>query len=300
MRGKDLLIIIIGSLFFAFFLSVFYPEHKLTVTIISPLADNISGLKTLLNQEGDLKEVVNKSLENTKGTYGIVIKNLRTGEAYTAEGDRLFEPASLYKLWVMGTAYRQLKSGVLVRSEILSDEIQDLNKTFDIDEEFAERTEGTVTLRADNAIERMITFSDNYAALLLVSKLKSSNVSAFMRDQGFTKSKLGQPPQTTPLEIALFYEKLYAGSVVDGESSREMIEILSRQELNDRIPKYLPDGTEVAHKTGELGVFKHDAGIIFGRDPILFVALSETNSPSGAAERIAELSRDVFNYFENK
>jgi beta-lactamase class A len=146
----------------------------------------------------------------------------------------------------------------------------------------------------------MITISDNYSALLLVSKLRLSNVSKFMLEQGLTGSKTGIPPRTTAADTALLYERLYKGNVVDSESSREMIELLSKQELNDRIPKYLPDGTVVAHKTGELGGYKHDAGIIFGKDPILFVVLSESNAPLGAAERIALLSRDVFNYFEKE
>jgi beta-lactamase class A len=146
----------------------------------------------------------------------------------------------------------------------------------------------------------MITISDNYSAYLLVTKLRLSNVTKFMQEQGLKNSKTGTPPHTTASDIALFYERLYGGSVVDSESSRQMLEVLARQQLNDRIPKYLPKGTEIAHKTGEIEGFKHDAGIIFGKDPILFVVLSDSSSPLGAAERIALISKDVFNYFEER
>ena len=89
-------------------------------------------------------------------------------------------------------------------------------------------------------------------------------------------------------------------SVLGFADSNTMIEILKQQTFDDRIPKYLPKGIEVAHKTGEIGGFKHDAGIVFAKDPILIVILSESNSPKGAAERIAELSRNIYGYFEDK
>ncbi len=78
-----------------------------------------------------------------------------------------------------------------------------------------------------------------------------------------------------------------------------MLEILKRQRINDRIPKYLPDDLEVAHKTGELDGFKHDAGIVYTpKGDYLFIALSKSTSPAQAAERIALLSKEVYAYFD--
>lgn len=297
-RKTDFLIIAFGSILFALFLNRI-TSTETSQLIISPLANSVS--KTLnIFQGRTLTEIVEKSLAGTSGTYGIVIKNLRTGEVHVQEEKRSFEAASLYKLWVLGTAYKQMREGKLSKDEILSRDVKDLNEIFKIGTDSAELTEGTVTMRAGDAIEQMITISHNYAALLLVSKIRNSAVSTFMREQGFSTSKLGEPPTTTAADTALFFDKLYQGTMVDGDSSREMLELLSRQKLNDRIPKYLPGNVEVAHKTGELSGFKHNAGIIFGKDPILIVVLSESESPAGAAERIAELSRDVFNYFEGK
>lgn len=283
-------------------LLIFFPNRNNDQRIISPLAKNAeqnTGYDEILNSK-ILGEVVKKSLEGTKGTYEVVIKNLKTAESYMQNENRIFEPASLYKLWVLGTAFKQIKEGKLSRDEIISRDVKELNDIFKIGTESAELTEGTVTMKVEDAMDEMITVSNNYGALLLVSKIRNSNVSIFMQEQGFLSSRLGEPPQTTAADIALFFEKLYQGTMVDSQSSREMLEILSRQKLNDRIPKYLPKGTEVAHKTGEIGGFKHDAGIVFGKDPILIVVLSESNSPQGAAERIAELSKNVFDYFEDK
>lgn len=302
LRGRDFILIIFGAIIFSFILFYFFPTRQKFQDIISPLAAGLEETKNLFTglTGKSLQDVVESSLKGTRGTYAIVIKNLRTGESYVQNEKRNFEAASLYKLWVLGTAYKQIAEGRLSRDEIITKDVKELNDIFEIGTESAELTEGTVTMNVKDAIDKMITISDNYAALLLVSKIRNSNVSSFMKGQGFSNSKLGQPPQTTPSDIALFYERLYSGAIIDRESCAEMIDLLSRQKLNDGIPKYLPKDVKVAHKTGELGGFKHDAGIIFGRDPILIVVLSESNSPQGAAERIAKLSQNIFNYFASK
>ncbi len=306
LRGKDYLIIVVGSILFAYLLSIFFPQINTTAVIISPLAEsnititNTSTTSAIVQpQSKNLAEVVQKSLEGTKGTYGIVIKNLNTQETYMQNEKQVFQPASLYKLWVMAAVYKQINEGKLTHDKVLSKTVPELNRIFDIDDETAELTEGTVTMKIDTAVEQMITISHNYAALLLTSEIKNSSLNTFLREQGLNDSKTGQPPKTTPYDIALYYEKLHAGSIVNSDASRAMTEILTRQKLNDRIPKYLPDSLEIAHKTGELGGFKHDAGIIYGSDPLLFVVLTETNAPLSAAERIAKLSQDVYAYFND-
>ena len=42
-----------------------------------------------------------------------------------------------------------------------------------------------------------------------------------------------------------------------------MLDILLKQQLNDRLPRYLPPGTRCAHKTGTLPGIRNDSGIIY-------------------------------------
>ncbi|HVT01634.1 MAG TPA: serine hydrolase [Patescibacteria group bacterium] len=304
MKGRDLLVILFGGLIFAGILFRFFPQKKPTTktAIVSPVGKGIKGISTFISHArgNKLDEVVTTSLAGTHGTYGIVIKNLRTGETYYQNENMTFETASLYKLWVMAAVYQQYKNGTLTPDQTLSESVEDLNKAFDIDPDYAEKTDGDITFTVNDALEQMITISDNYAALLLTAKIRLSTVANFLTQQGFKHSIVGEPPRSTPNDIALFYEKLYAGTIVDGDSSKQMIELLDHQAINDRIPKYLPDNIQVAHKTGELDEYKHDAGIIFAKDPILFVAMSKSDSPPDAAERIAQLASDVYDYFNTK
>lgn len=254
-----------------------------------------------VTQSSSLKAVVEKSLEGTQGTYSVVINNLKTGENYLKDDHRVFEAASLYKLWVMATVYQQIQQGKLKETLVLSQSIPTLNKKFSIDPESAEQAEGGITMSVNTALNQMITISHNYAALLLTEKIRLSTVGNWLKQNNFTESTVGtssELPMTTAAETALFLEKIYKQQLVDAQSSQKMLELLKGQKLNGKLPKNLPPGTVVAHKTGELGWFSHDAGIIFTpKGDYIIVVMSESKSPKGAEERIAQLSKSVYDYF---
>lgn len=245
-----------------------------------------------------LSGVVAKSLSGTAETYAVVIKNLKTGEFYSQNEHVIFETASLYKLWVMSVVYDFMDQGKLTNDKPLSAGVQVLNHAFDIDPADAELSDGTVNFTVGEALEQMITVSHNYAALLLSYTVKNSSIDDFLYREALDESRTGEPPQTTAADVALFYEKLYKGKIVNTAADKNMLELLSRQQLNDRIPKYLPDSVKVAHKTGEIGGYKHDAGIVFAGGDYIFVVLSKSDNPASAAEREALLSKAVYNYFK--
>ncbi len=250
------------------------------------------------NPAVNLKKVVENALTDIKGTYGIAVKNLNTGETYYINEHGIFEPGSLYKLWILATAFNQIENGKLKEDEVISREIALLNETYHISSESAEQTEGRITLTVKEAMERMIAISDNYSALLLSERIKLSAVKAFLQENNFNESSLGEPPNTTPYDIALFFEKLSKGELANQENTDKMLAILKRQTLNSKLPKYLPENTIIAHKTGEIGYFSHDAGIIFtSNGNYIITVLSESEIPSQADERIAGISQEVYNYF---
>jgi beta-lactamase class A len=230
----------------------------------------------------------------------VVVKNIKTGEEYNLNEHEKYDAASLYKLWVMASAYKQMNDGRLKKDEILSDSIANINDSFNIASDEAELTDGEIETTVSSAINQMITISHNYSALILSRRVGSSYISNYIDQLGLKESSFNAPPQTTASDIALFYEKLYKKKLVDDTSSIEMIETLKKQQLNDRIPKKLPQHITVAHKTGELGWAKHDAGIVFTpQGDYIIVVLSESDFPAGAAERIADLSKAVYEYFES-
>lgn len=258
--------------------------------------DNSSQIKT-----SSLKDAVEKALIGTKGTYGITIKNLKTGESYYANEHKSFKAGSLYKLWIMVVVFNKIQDGSITEDQVLSQSVSILNNKFSIDPSLAELKKGRVTLSVNDALQQMITISHNYAALLLVEKIKLSTVAAYLEENGFYDSKVGTDgaePVTNPFDMALFFEKLYQGELANQEKTGKMLDLLLKQQNKNKLPKYLPSDVTVAHKTGELGWFSHDAGIVYSpKGDYIIVVLSESESPAGAEDRIAELSKAVYEYF---
>jgi beta-lactamase class A len=52
-----------------------------------------------------------------------------------------------------------------------------------------------------------------------------------------------------------------------------MVEILQQQKFNEGIPSGLPQGTRVAHKTGDITKIHHDAAIVYAPKPFVLVIL---------------------------
>jgi len=265
--------------------------------IISPIINSVAkSSKEVLSifTTGIDKRII-ESLSKSQGIYSVVVIDLKSNQTYSLNPDRTYESASLYKLWVMAATYQAISAGRLKRTDVLKDSIENLNKSFSIASEEAELSTGSIEMTVEEALEKMIIVSDNYSALLLTKKIGLQNINSFLKTESLAHSKTSLPPVTTASDIALFYLKLYKHMIVDSKSSSEMIDLLKKQAINDRIPKYLPSDISVAHKTGELDNVKHDAGIIFTPNgDYILVMLSDTDNSTKAAEGMALLSKQIY------
>lgn len=315
-RRKNGRIIRIIILFFVIIFLIFglskfllqQPDHPKIISAVEVVSEKSqipSPYPTHLvaSVSSSLAEAVNSALVGTHGNYGVIVENLKTGEAYLQNEHKVYKSGSLYKLWVMGEVFEKIKDGSLSEDQTLTDTVENINKRFDIDPENAERTEGTVTFSVKDALNQMITISDNYAALLLTLKIRLSSVASYLSDQGFKESKVGTngaAPTTTPADIVTYFEKLYRGQLADATYTKKMTDLLKAQRLNDKIPKYLPDNIVIAHKTGELDEVTHDAGIVYSPSgDYIIVVMSESDDPERAKERVADVSEAVYKYFNN-
>lgn len=248
-----------------------------------------------------LKEVVESKTTDFGGLLGIYIKNFKTGESYKYSENKVFEAGSLYKLWLMGAVFEKIKKGDLKEDDNLEGDASDINSRFSLGLEDSEITEEHLQFTISSAIEQMITISHNYASFLLLTKVPVSEVNNFIKRYGLKSSTMDQPISTTAADLGLYFEKLYQGEIVDQEYSKKMLDILSRQKINDRIPKYLPTGTKVAHKTGDIGYFENDGGLVnSSKGDYIIIVLTSGSLPTDADEQIAQISKAVFDYFNKE
>lgn len=300
MKAAKLGILIFVILFIGIFVLGIIKDKGTGGNLISPLSDIIENIPGIPHSH--LKETIEDSMNGALGDYAIVVKNLKTGESYSLDTHKVFDTGSLYKLWVMAVVYQDIRDGKFAKNQILSEDVSVLNNKFGINFESAELTSGTITLSVGGALSQMITISSNYSAYLLTEKIGLSSVAAFLKKEDFNDSRVGTDggvPITSVYDIASFFEKLYKGELISKSDSSQILELLKKQQLNNKLPRNLPSGTIIAHKTGEIDYYSHDGGIVFGpKSDYLIVVLSKSNYPPGAEERIAAISKAVYDYFE--
>ena len=143
--------------------------------------------------------------------------------------------------------------------------------------------------------------SSNAAGLALLDRIGREEVDRIIRRLGLRDTSVAsKPPITTPANVARLLAGIATGRAVSGRASRAMFRVLLRQQIDDGLPRDLPEGARLAHKTGTLGLLRHDAGILStSAGPVVVAALTEdVASRDGATEAIARLGRGVHDYFE--
>jgi len=239
-----------------------------------------------------------RHLEQLLGTFpggaGLWIADPNTAKPlYSHDADEPIITASLYKLAVLAEAERRVDAGQLHYGDTITIEDEDI--TSDGSFELA----GTA-LTLDEALEAMITISDNGAALALWHVLGADNINATLRAAGIGDFHVftawGEDDNVaTPRAVGTFLTLLAKRQLISAAASDRMLARLKRQQVNDRLPAGLPEGVVVAHKTGNLPGLTHDAGIIFTPSgPRVVVAMTWNVYDADAYAFIANVASIVY------
>jgi beta-lactamase class A len=215
--------------------------------------------------------------------------------------------------------FRQARAGLLtlddplaVKSEfasIVDGSPYSLSTGDDSDVEVYKRIGQTMTLL--ELCEPMITVSSNLATNLLIQRLGAPNVQRTVDSmgaggmivrRGVEDNKAfaaGLNNSTTARALLVLMERIARLEAVDAAASRQMIDILKRQQFNDGIPARLPPGTEVAHKTGSITKIHHDAAIVLAPRPFVLVVLTRgIEDIKQSAALIARIARVLYDEVE--
>jgi beta-lactamase class A len=200
--------------------------------------------------------------------------------------------ASLYKLGVLAEAERRVDIGELHYSDIVTIQPEDIT----VDGSFEDA--GT-ELTVDDALEAMITISDNGSALALWRLLGGENIDATLEKAGVKDFHVAfdesEDNWATPHAIGTFFTLLAKRQLISAAASGRMLARLERQQIKDRLPAQLPADTVIAHKTGNLTGLAHDAGIIYTKTgPRVVVAMTWEALDDDAANFISSIGSLVY------
>jgi hypothetical protein len=158
------------------------------------------------------------------------------------------------------------------------------------------------TLTVAEALERMITISDNTSAVMLGSRVGGQRINSTLAALGMDTTHYSLERMTTSaLDMARLLELLAEGKAVSPQASADMVHLLLRQRVNDRLPRLLPDDVQVAHKTGNLPGTVNDVGILYGPSATVVIAalVSDTTDEAAAANGIARAAQAAYTFFDD-
>src|SRR3989442_801282 len=241
-----------------------------------------------------LQTLLDRRVGGFSGGAGIVVVDPVTGALlYAHDPDQLVITASLYKLAVLVEAERRVETGKARYADPITIEPEDIT------DDGAFEPAGT-TMTLDEALERMITVSDNGAALALERIFGPHQINLTLTSLGIQPFTLAENDAddnvASPRAVANYFLLLAQHRLVSRAASDRMVQRLERQQVNDRLPAQLPAGTLVAHKTGNLGFVPHDAGIIFGKngDEVVVVGMTWNSGEEEAVNLIRDVGSLVY------
>lgn len=249
----------------------------------------------------------------------VAVSDLETGTEIFNNADEVLHPASTMKVCVMMEVFRQAQAGLLSLDESIDvinsyksivdgSEFQ-LNSVDDSESSLYEKIGGRESIRELTRL--MIVRSSNLATNILMEKVGTARVDAFMQELGIrdlhiirmiedSKAyRLNMNNGASARALTHMLRLIAEGRVVSPDASREMIQILLGQEFNESIPALLPASVNVGHKTGWTGSFFHDTGLVFAenRKPYAITILTRgfaEDDQKGAHECMARVSRLVY------
>jgi beta-lactamase class A len=258
-----------------------------------------------------------------KGKVAIAVQHLDTGESYFSGADEPMSTASLIKFAILLELYQQVAEGKLKLSDMVT--LHDKDKVRGSGILTYHFSDGaTFSLR--DAARLMMVYSDNTATNLVldqtgivpVNQRMASwgcpntrvNAKVFLRDTtsvDMERSKKFGLGSTTAREMVLLLERLHHGKLVSPEACKQMLDHMKNCDDKDKLKRFLPARTVVAHKTGSVDDIKTDAGILYlPAGPVAVCVLTNQNedkryaADNAASILIGRVAEQVHQYFDSK
>lgn len=249
------------------------------------------------NAPDPLDQKIRAAIAPFPGKVYLFAKNLDTGQSYALNADERVTTASTIKLPILAGVFAAVEAGKAKWTEELTLTQADRVSGSGI---LGEISNG-VRLPIRDVLHLMIVLSDNTATNMIIERFTADMVNAEMDRLGLRQTRslreirgdgddlkpptgwsaAGKLPEnrkfgigvSTPREMVLLLEKLARGEVVNAAASKEMIEILKRQQYREGIARHLGE-TPVASKSGALDHLRSDVGIVYSPRGRIAIAMT--------------------------
>ncbi len=236
---------------------------------------------------------------------GMLFVNLDTGAYIDVSGSTRFSSASMIKFPVLVAFFQDVDAGkiklneqLVMRPDLIASESGVIQY----------QKPGTKFSALETA-DLMITISDNTATNMLIERLGgAAALNQRFLAWGLKDTAIHNPlPDlkgtniTSPKDLSSLMMMISQGDLVSVRSRDRLLGIMQRTVTNTLLPQGLGEGAKIAHKTGDIGTFVGDTGMIDMPNGQRYVATAIVKRPFNdprAQELIRQTSRIVYQAFD--
>ncbi|QSQ08468.1 Extended-spectrum beta-lactamase PER-1 [Koleobacter methoxysyntrophicus] len=253
--------------------------------------------------KSELKSII----EGVRGTVGVIVKGLSTGDIFSYNEGVVFPAASVIKLSILWALFEEIEAGKLSLDDEITLSDQHRVGGFGILKEL----HSGLNLTIKDLATLMIILSDNVATNILIDIIGIERINESIKGIGMKKTSLqrkmmdvqakqrGLDNFTTPEDTLIILENYINSNKLSQDSRQIMIDILKRQQCNNKLPEFLPEGWVLAHKTGDLPGVEHDVGILYtNRKTVIIIVMTKDLIDNREGIKLNnEIGRIVYSHF---
>ncbi|HEV8590355.1 MAG TPA: serine hydrolase, partial [Pyrinomonadaceae bacterium] len=230
-----------------------------------------------------------------KGKVSLYAKNLDSGQTYSLNGDERVRTASTIKIAVMIEAFARVAEG---RAKWTDELVLTKAARYGGSGILPEMSDG-LRLTLQDCLRLMMLLSDNTATNMVLDYLTTDAVNERMNSLGFKatrimrrvggggeskEGKLGDNLKrfglgaTTPHEMVQIMEKLDRGDIINKDASKQMIELMKREQARYSIGRSMPN-VPMASKYGALDALRSCVAILYTKQGKIAMAITVDEMP---------------------
>lgn len=246
------------------------------------------------SQTASLDSRVRAEINPFKGKVFLFAKNLDTGDTYSFNGDERVRTASTIKVAVMIEAFARVAEG---RAKWTDELLLTKAARYGGSGVLPEIGDGLrLTLR--DCVNLMMVVSDNTATNMVLDYLTTDSVNARMAASGFKQTRImrrigggGESKEgkeldnkrfglgaTTPHEMVQILENLDRGEMVSKGASKEMIDLMKREQVRYAIGRTVWD-VPMASKYGALDRLRSCVAVVYAKSGKIAIAITVDDMP---------------------
>jgi beta-lactamase class A len=266
----------------------------ITALALLPIAATSAQTVLPAGSSDSLDARVRAELTTFKGHVSLFAKNLDTGQEYSFNGDERVPTASTIKIAIMIEAFARVAEH---RAKWTDELVLTKAARYGGSGILPELNDG-LRLSLQNCVRLMMLLSDNTATNMVLDYLGTDAVNARMNSLGFQQTRImrrvgggGESADgkqadnkrfglgaTTPHEMVQIVEKLNRGEVISAAASKEMLELMKREQARYAIGRDIPE-VAMASKYGALDHLRSCVALVYSKRGKVAIAITVNDMP---------------------